>query len=57
MMPVPMPILTLSPLNSTSDAAKWTARSALSTVLVDVLMQDRWWPMSSVGQGAVSKAC
>ena len=57
MMPVPIPILTLRPLNSTSDAARWTARSALSTVLVEVLMQERWCPISSVGQGAVNRAC
>ena len=56
-MPVPMPILTRRPLNRTSDAARWTARSALSTTLVEVLMEERWWPMSSVGQGAVSSAC
>ncbi len=56
-MPVPMPILTRRPLNRTSEAARWTARSALSTTLVEVLMEERWWPMSSVGQGAVSSAC
>lgn len=36
-----MPILTLKPLNRTSEAARWTARSALSIVFVEVLMLER----------------